>query len=438
VLFIDEAYSLTPSSAGSGADYGAEAVAAILRHMENHRGRIAVIVAGYEKEMGRFLESNPGLRSRFGTAIDFPRYSADELVDIFEAMAQQHGLNHDPKVRAAVQQRLSRSGSGNARAVRTLIEQATRRMASRALADGRIDDHELQDLLVEDILGAAGSPQRQEILTKAMADLDALVGLGEVKQHVRDLVARQMWTRARIDAGMTVPDVGMDLVFTGSPGTGKTTVARIVARIYQGLGLLDSGHLVEVTRKDLVGQYVGQTAATTQSVLDRAAGGVLFVDEAYALIGGGQWDYGPEAVATLLSHMENNRGSLAVIAAGYQDEMDAFLASNPGLRSRFGTVVEFEDYSADELVAIFAAICAEQGLECPDDVLSAVRDQLGSGAAGGAGGNARFVRQLVETSVDRLAARAAADGTITGDELRVLTVADLPPVERPTGFGFAG
>lgn len=364
VLFIDEAYSLTPDGFRGGADYGAEAVASLLRHLENHRGRIAVIVAGYENDMGRFLDSNPGLRSRFGTTIAFPRYSTDELVDIFEVMAEGHGLNHDDKVVAAVRQRLARSGSGNARAVRTLIEQATRRMATRAMADGEITAVELQDLLVEDILGTAGSAQRQESLAAAMADLDALVGLDEVKQHVRDLVARQMWTRARIDAGMTVPDEGMHLVFTGAPGTGKTSVARIIAHIYQGLGLLDSGHLVEATRKDLVGHYVGQTAATTQAVLDRASGGVLFIDEAYSLAGAGQSDFGPEAIATLLSHMEDNRGSVAVIAAGYGREMEAFLSSNPGLSSRFGTTIEFLDYSTEELVEIFQALCVDQGLEC--------------------------------------------------------------------------
>ena len=194
----------------------------------------------------------------------------------------------------------------------------------------------------------------QEIL----AELDALVGLASAKQAVRRAMAVQALNAERRKQGLPVVGASQHMVFIGPAGTGKTTVARIVARLYGSMGLLSKGHLVETGRADLVAGYVGQTAIKVQEAVERALGGVLFIDEAYALAGAGYNDFGAEAIATLVKLMEDHRDDLVVIVAGYPDEMRTFIDSNPGLRSRFTTYVEFDDYSVVELIQIFGDMAA--------------------------------------------------------------------------------
>ncbi|KAA1421289.1 AAA family ATPase [Nocardioides humilatus] len=272
-----------------------------------------------------------------------------------------------------------------------------------------------------------------------MADLDRLIGLEAAKQQVRGLVAERRAEALRREAGMPAADRSHHLVFVGNPGTAKTTVARIVARIYHDLGLLSEGHLVEVGRADLIAEYIGQTAPRVTEVVDRATGGVLFIDEAYALVPrDSARDFGHEAVATLLKLMEDRRDDLIVVAAGYPAEMASFLDSNPGLRSRFPTVISFPDYDTDELTRIFSLLLATAGFTAGPGLLESFAALVPSPRPAGFG-NGRWARNVFEDAVTRQALRITADGARpTSEDVRTLLVGDLPsapPPSTPTGTG---
>ena len=259
------------------------------------------------------------------------------------------------------------------------------------------------------------------------AELDVLVGLDSVKAEVRKLAELVKFNAARQKAGLPADALTSHFVFTGNPGTGKTTIARILARIYRKLGVLKRGHLVEVDRSKLVAGYVGQTAIQTNAVIDSALDGVLFIDEAYSLVSGGASDFGREAVATLLKRMEDQRDRLVVIVAGYRDEMDMFVDSNPGLKSRFTKYIQFPDYSADEMTRIFFAMLSAQGYTYSPEVPGQVRIRMSCVAAKGGkvSGNARFVRNFIASVKERMAMRVMADGVADENELQRIEAEDL-------------
>ena len=272
---------------------------------------------------------------------------------------------------------------------------------------------------------ATASAPAPDTEASILAELDALVGLDSVKTAIRRLLALQHLNEQRAAAGLPTVDASKHLVFTGDPGTGKTTVARLVGRLYKVVGLVSEGQLIETGRADLVGGYVGQTALKVQAVVQRALGGVLFIDEAYALAQGGYEDFGSEANATLVQMMEDHRDDLAVIVAGYGPEMRDFIESNPGLRSRFTHYVEFPNYDADELVRIFRGIADTSQVTLAEGCDARARVLVDAEIHQPDFGNARFVRTMFEAAYANMAARGLADGTIDGPELRVMQPGDL-------------
>lgn len=268
-----------------------------------------------------------------------------------------------------------------------------------------------------------------------LAELDALIGLADVKAEIHRQAAVLRIEGLRKKAGLESPTITRHLVFNGNPGTGKTTVARLVAGIYRALGLLSKGQLVEVDRSELVAGYLGQTAAKTVEVVKSAEGGVLFIDEAYSLSGD---QYGKEAIDTLVKEMEDKRDDLVVIVAGYPLPMAIFISENPGLESRFRTTIDFADYTDDELAAIFASMVGAADYDAGEPVLARLREILAGTERGPSFGNARFVRNLMEAAIGHHAWRLRDIAEPTLDELRTLLPEDLasdtdlePPAEVP-------
>ena len=277
-----------------------------------------------------------------------------------------------------------------------------------------------------------------ETLEKAMGELNSLIGLNGVKDQIAKLMNMHEANNIREKQNLPRIPVGLHLVFTGSPGTGKTTVARIVAQMYQAIGLLPGGQLVEVDRSTLVAGYVGQTALKVQEAINKARGGVLFIDEAYALSADRGAGYGDEAISTLVKAMEDQRDSLAIIVAGYEEPMKEFIASNQGLNSRFQNTIPFADYKTSELLDIFKVIASGYKITLNDEVLKAIEKYFDEVKPSGEMGNARYVRNLFEKMYLNLSNRAASDGSIELHELVEFGVEDIPApdgVKKPT-IGF--
>lgn len=264
-------------------------------------------------------------------------------------------------------------------------------------------------------------------MEELLAQLDALVGLEGVKAEVHSLVNLMKVRRLREAAGLPTPPLSLHLVFVGNPGTGKTTVARLIGQLYRAIGILSQGQLVEVDRSGLVAGYVGQTALKTQEVLQSALGGVLFLDEAYALAPASPTDYGREAIEVLLKGMEDHRKDLVVIAAGYPDPMEDFLHSNPGLASRFPKTLVFADYTPPQLLAIFQGLCRKNGYTLPPETetAAAARFQALYDGRDAHFGNARTARNTFEDAVARQADRVAALEAPSREDLMALLPQDL-------------
>lgn len=259
-----------------------------------------------------------------------------------------------------------------------------------------------------------------------MVELTGLIGLGTVKTEVESLRNLIKIQAMRAQQGLPNTDMSYHMVFTGNPGTGKTTVARIVAGIYKEIGILKKGHLVETDRAGLVAEYVGQTAPKTNAKIDEALDGVLFIDEAYTLVGEGS-DYGSEAIATLLKRMEDDRNRLVVILAGYTNEIKEFIDSNPGLQSRFNRYIEFEDYKAEELVEIFRSNLKKAKYKINRDAFEWLQQYISYKVAKKDEnfGNARFIRNTFEKVVQNQADRLARQSSISNDELTIITIDDV-------------
>jgi SpoVK/Ycf46/Vps4 family AAA+-type ATPase len=448
VLFIDEAYSLVNEGDGQSDRFGVEAVQTLLKRAEDDRENLIIILAGYEKQTESFLASNPGLASRFATRIRFPTYSPEEMLALAKSQlsARNEALADEasPVLRRMlddVGRRRITDELGNGRFVRTLLEKAGQARDVRVMGAGG-------DPAAEDLITIGGADLEKAFaeltsrlrgyedtptLESAIAELDELVGLEPVKQQVRAIAAQLRVAKLRDTHGLTSQPPARHFVFTGPPGTGKTTVARILGRIFAALGLLVRPEVVEAHRGDLVGEHLGSTAIKTNRLVDSALGGVLFIDEAYSLHNEGYSGgdaFGSEAVQTLLKRAEDDRDRLVIVLAGYPADMERFLRSNPGLASRFGTRVGFPSYSAQDLSQI-AVLLAEQAGDAFEAPALRVLDEIFSKAADAGRvdelGNGRFARSLFERAcacrdvrVVRLgeAATAADLTTLTADDVR--------------------
>ena len=408
VLFIDEAYTLVKE--GSGQDFGKEAIDTLLKAMEDHRDKLIVIVAGYTDEMHRFINSNPGLKSRFNTFIHFDDYKPEELENIFYLNAQRDGYKIDPLSKRDLSQHFdfmynSRGPRfGNGREVRNFYQSVITKLVSRVSKTGESDEY----IMKQDILEVLNKKDLGKGKESALAQLQNLVGLEKVKKDIHELTQLAKYQKMCRENNIVAPNISLHMVFTGNPGTGKTTVARLVGQILYEIGLLSKPDVEETDRANLVAEYVGQTAIKTQEVIDRAMGGVLFIDEAYTLKKGNENDFGQEAIDTLLKAMEDNRTNLVVIVAGYTNEMKKFIDSNPGLRSRFNRYIDFEDYNAQQLEEIFIKLAkgyqisldAKQEL---DLIFEHMYQNRGSHF-----GNGRDVRNFYETVITKLAMRVSS------------------------------
>ena len=370
VLFIDEAYSLTKSEGNRGG-YGQEAINELVEAMEDLNGEFAVICAGYPSDMEDFLRSNEGLASRMKKFI-LEDYKPSELVQIFLLKCREQKVKVDDDLKAKLEvffynkKRKTLSSWGNGREAENLLRDMLHNWMEepiyetdanigqvRILTENHVPKEQRKYLI--------GRLQKEEKPSTAMEEIDKLIGFEEVKARLCDFIDLKK-TADKLDREDLLEDLNYHWVLRGNPGTGKTTVAKLIGRVYKELGLLSRGHTVKVTRADLVANYEGQTATQTKGCIERAMGGVLFIDEAYSLMRSGfSGDpFGQEAIDTLLEQMSALNGEFAVIVAGYPREMERFLDSNTGFQSRFGEDFLLRDYTAEELTAIFELKCRDK------------------------------------------------------------------------------
>lgn len=412
VLFIDEAYALA-----NGDGYGKEAIDTLIKALEDYRGRFVVILAGYEAEMDKLINENPGFKSRIPHRYHFKDYTPKELTRIANKMLEDKGYvtNEVMDMIENIIKLESKNGTleGNARTVRNLVERIVQHHMIRV---GEELPKDLETVHVEDVRKAAGldvdSTVREgmDIIQKEAIDkLDGLVGLDPIKKEVKRLLNFFAIQQKKRSQGIPTPLPDMNMIFTGDSGTGKTEVARIIGEILKGNGVLSNGHLKEVSRADLVGNVVGDTAQKVKRVVAESLGGILFIDRAYALYSNDS--YSAEAIDTLVKEMDDNKGNLVVILAGYEGQMNEMLEGSEGLKSRFRYHFNFENYNPEEIFHMTKMQLDSMLFAIEEDTLSFLLEemkQLNSIESNGRWAS-EFVERLQIIQSDRLIKENSSD-----------------------------
>lgn len=427
-LFIDEAYALYRED--SDNDFGQEAIDVLMKDMEDHRNSYSVIMAGYKEPMLNMIRhANSGFSSRFSYTIELPDYSDEALIEIAHMHMDKQKFVAEEGVDAAIKKCIAHdkldNTFGNARYIRELVHRAIENQSHRLNEQG---DYAQEELFLLKAVDFWKGELEERTIEYYMDQLHQLTGLDEVKKEVKSLVnqvtvQKELEKRGIVD----VTETGtLHMAFKGNPGTGKTTVARLIGKIYASLGVLKRGDVfVECTRADLVGKYQGHTAANVKKVVESALGGVLFIDEAYALVQGDGDSFGKEAVDTLVAEIENNRKNLVIIFAGYTHDLDEFFKNNAGLRSRVPKDLFFEDYNLEELYEIALQMLSAQKMRITEDAKQTIRMRLLKETHSTDFGNARGVRNMVEDMKRKQNVRVAdllLKGVDTVSDIQLLTI----------------
>jgi SpoVK/Ycf46/Vps4 family AAA+-type ATPase len=403
VLFIDEAYSLKREGQ-TGNDYGQAAIDTLVSLMTGHEygGKFAVIMAGYPEEMRSFLDANPGLRSRFpqSNLIHLPNYSNEELLRIAEQVASDNDYFLSEDAKTEINQRLDRERVddtfGNARTVHNIVIYAIFKKGSVK----EVNKDNILDFFVlnkEDFL-----LDKEESSESPYDKLARLIGLEALKVEMRSLISFVKMQQYRLKNGLPPVPIQLHAVFTGNPGTGKTTVAKVYAELLKDCGILKRGHLIVASRADFVAGYVGQTAVKTKKKIKEALGGVLFIDEAYSLFSSTTGDFGKEVIDTIVDEMTKHNENLVVVLAGYPHEMDLLLESNPGLRSRFKKFFLFPDYTPEELLEIMVVYAESFQYQLTEEAKALLLQTMNEESYKG---NGRFATNLVDEMIQAQASR---------------------------------
>ena len=432
ILFIDEAHTIMTSK--GSADYPSECIATLCNNMDTYKDRLIIIFAGYTKEMNNFKTKNQGLASRIGFEIEFESFTLDELTDIFKLKLKQNEFEIEDgvidKVKNIIQKAKIAKNFGNARYIDTLFEKLLLTHAMEA------NDNNLKLITKSDV-----ERMEKTILAKertvddVLKDLNSLIGLKDIKDIIDGFVSVLEFNK-KVDHQN---DFNLHMIFKGNAGTGKTTVARLIADIYYSLGYIKKNKVTEVQSQDLIGEWLGQTGPKTQAVIDSAIDGVLFIDEAYSLMEhkGSNASYTAECIATLLKAMEDYKGRLIVIFAGYTEEMIQFRDLNPGLKSRIGFELTFTDYNIDELVDIFKKKVKDNKFNVTDEALEKVRILLEDAKKVENFGNGRFVDNMLQKIIIEHAKRMKNENDM--EKLLLITeedIIDIKPERSKNKIGF--
>lgn len=428
VLFIDEAYGLVN---GEFDDFGHEAIDALVKGVEDHRNEFVVILAGYREEMHELIGANVGLESRFTKYIEFPDYTEEELLQIAKLMAseQHYRFSSDGELafKEKIAQKKVNKKFGNARTVRTLMSEAYTEKAVNF--DPNKTSIEYMTILTPEDFGIDLSKNSAQKAKDALEKLDRLIGLKDVKYEIKSTVKMVDYLKQEREEGNSdniAVTNNLHMCFAGNPGTGKTTVARIYSEVLAALGVAKTGELIEASRGDLVGRYQGETALKTKEICEKSYGGVLFIDEAYDLVQGENDSFGREAVATLIKQMEDHRDKMIVIFAGYSREMEIFMESNSGIKSRISKTITFPDYSLDDLYVIFKSFVSEKNIlidSSAEEKMVEIIQKLYS-EKDEKFGNAREMRNLFESVWKNMVNRVETEH-LTGDERRTFKPEDF-------------